>query len=374
MRFSLFKKREKPFLVLDIGTEAIKALLLKKENNKLVVLNHSIQYFEKYSVFEGNDFETEFIKKAILKSLEKIFKEKKELKKTPVLIGLPADVLKARIVSQLFKRDKESKISKSEERFIIKEVLSKSKKQISYKFAEEYGILANDIRWTNFKIAEVKVNGYPISNIYGCQGKDLEVNVLAVFLTKDYFEKIQRVFKSLDLKVSKIIHLGEIFQDSFSREIKNGLFIDVGGEITQAFLIENNNLKQVKEFELGGQEFSQGLSETLGIDQESARILKEKYANNLLTEQVKLKIKEILFSEKKIWQQHLENTIKGTKASSEAWIFGGSSLLPEIRESIRRAKIIYPKSLKNIKDPIKSLKSPQYITSLLIARYGQEIL
>jgi len=116
------------------------------------------------------------------------------------------------------------------------------------------------------------------------------------------------------------------------------------------------------------------LSENLGIDQESARILKEKYANNLLTEQVKLKIKEILSSEKKIWQQYLENTIKGTKASSEVWIFGGSSLLPEVRESIRRAKIIYPKSLKNIKDPLKNLKSPQYITSLLIARYGQEIL
>lgn len=374
MRFSFLKKREKPFLVLDIGTEAVKALLLKKENDKLVVLNHTIEYFEKYGVFESNDFETEFIKKAISKSIKKIFKEKKELKKTPVLIGLPANVLRARIVSQLFKRDKESKISKSEERIIIKRVLNKSKKQVSYNFAQKYGILADDIKWINFKLAEVKVNGYPISDIYGCQGKDLEINVLAVFLTKDYFEKIQRTLKSLNLKAFKIIHLAEIFQDSFSQKVKNGFFVDIGGEITQTFLIKNSNLKQVKEFESGGQEFSQELSETLGIDQESARILKEKYANNLLTEKVKLKIKEMLVSEKKIWQQYLENTIKGTKASSDTWIFGGSSLLPEIRESVRGSKIIYPKSLKNIKDPLKSLKSPQYITPLLIARYGQEIL
>jgi len=235
MRFSFLKKRENPFLVLDIGTEAIKALLLKKENDKFVVLNHSIEYFEKYSVFEGNDFETAFIKKAILRSLEKIFKEKKEIKKTPVLIGLPGNILRAKIVSQSFRRDRESKISKSEERFIIREVLNKSKKKISYNFTEKYGILASDIHWTNFKIAEVKVNGYPISDIRGCQGKDLEVNVLAVFLTKDYFEKIQKVFKDLNLKISKIIHLGEIFQDSFSQKVKNGLFIDIGGEISQAF-------------------------------------------------------------------------------------------------------------------------------------------
>jgi len=374
MRFSLFKKREKPFLVLDIGTEAVKALLLKKENDKLVVLNNSLQYFKKYSIFESNDFEAEFIKKAISKSLEKIFKEKKNLKNIPVLVSLPADILKAKIISQCFKRDKESKISKSEERSIVKEILSKSKKQISYKFAQKYGILKNDIHWTNFKIAEVKVNGYPISDIQGCQGKDLEINVLAIFLAKDYFEKVKRIFESLNLKIFKIIHLAEIFQDNFYKGIKNGLFIDIGGEITQAFLIENSNLKQLKSFEFGGQEFSQELSETLGIDQESARSLKERYANNLLTEKVRIKIKEMLVSEKKIWQQYLENVIRGTKITSDTWIFGGSSLLPEIRESIRRSKIIYPKSLKNIKDPIKSLKGPQYITALLIARYGQEIL
>ena len=374
MRFSLFKKREKPFLVLDIGTEAVKALLLKKENSKLVVLNHGLQYFEKYSVFNSNDFETEFVKKAISKSIKQIFKEKKDLKGISILLGLPANILRAKIISQSFKRDKESKISKSEERFIIKEVLNKSKKQISYKFAQKYGILANEIHWTNFKVTEIKAKGYPISDIYGCEGKDLEINVLAIFLAKNYFEKIQIIFKDLDLKIAKIIHLAEIFQNNLSQEIKKGLFIDIGGEITQAFLIENSNLKQVREFQFGGQEFSEKLSESLGIDQESARILKEKYADNLLTEKVKAKIEEMLLSEKKIWQQYLEVLIKKTEASSDAWIFGGSSLLPEVRECLRRAKIIYPKSLKNIKDPIKSLKGPQYITALLIARYGQEIL
>ena len=48
--------------------------------------------------------------------------------------------------------------------------------------------------------------------------------------------------------------------------------------------------------------------------------------------------------------------------------------MPEIKESIKYSKIIRPKNLKYIKDPTKNLKSPQYIPSLLIARYAREIL
>jgi hypothetical protein len=64
--FGINKKKEKLFLVLDIGTEAIKGLVCllannpsrrlwqagKRENNKMVVLGASTQYFERYGVFE----------------------------------------------------------------------------------------------------------------------------------------------------------------------------------------------------------------------------------------------------------------------------------------------------------------------------------
>ena len=48
MEFNFWKKKDKPFLVLDIGTEAVKALVVKKSNNSVVVMANSLQYFEQY--------------------------------------------------------------------------------------------------------------------------------------------------------------------------------------------------------------------------------------------------------------------------------------------------------------------------------------
>jgi len=374
MRFSFFKKREKPFLVLDIGTEAIKVLFLEKKNKELIVLNYNLCYLEKYGISNSDDLETEFIKRGVVSSLETIKEKERDLKNSPVLLSLPPNILKAKIVSQFYKRDNDLRISKKEEKFIVKQVLNKTKKQVSAQFAKESGILPDDIQWINFNIVEFKVNGYPVSGLYGCQEKDLEISTLVIFLPRYYFKKIQRIFEDLNLKISKIVHLGEIFQNSFSRKIKNGTFIDLGGKYIQGFSIKNNNLNQISDFEIGGEDFTQRLSETLGIDHDSARLLKEKYGSNLLTPEVKIRIREIFSPEKKIIQQYLEIMFKKIKPSSRLYIFGGGSLMPEIKESIKYSKIVRPKDLKYIKDPTKNLKSPQYTPSLLIARYVKEIL
>src|SRR4030042_6703075 len=108
MVFNIFrKKKDKFFLVLDIGTEAVKALFAKKNNDGIVVLGVDIQYFEKYGVSNGGgkDFEAEIIKKAISKALDNLKiaagQARKDLKKLPVLVGLPANILKARVVCQV---------------------------------------------------------------------------------------------------------------------------------------------------------------------------------------------------------------------------------------------------------------------------------
>ena len=321
MRFSFFKKKEKPFLVLDIGTEAIKALLLEKKDKELIVLNHGLYYLEEYGVFNSNDFETEFIKRGIVNSLEAITKGEKDLKNLPVLLSLPPNILKAEIVFQFYKRDNNLKVSKKEEKFIIKQVLNKSKKQVSARFAEKSGILSDDIHWINFSVVEIKVNGYPVSDLCGCREKDLEISVLTVFLPKYYFKKIQRIFEDLNLKISKIVHLVEIFKNNLNQKMKNGTFIDLGGKFTQGFSIKDNNLKQISSFETGGEDFTQRLSEVLGIDHDSARLLKEKYVGDLLTQEVKAKVREIFSPEKKIFQQYLQSMFKKIKSSSYVYIW-----------------------------------------------------
>jgi len=393
MEFNFFgtkRKKEKLFLVLDVGTEAVKGLICKKENSKMVVLGASTQYFERYGVFDGRDFETDVIKRAILKTI------KQGWEKLPVLVGLPPNILKGRIVWKFFKRDNpKKKISKGEQELIYQQVFKEAQKEIFQRFTKEFGILAGDIQWITQKILEIKIDGYPVSELQGYDGKDLDIKILATFLQKYYFENIKKIFEDLQLKIFKIIHLAESLPLVSGDKIGDGIFLDVGGQTTQIFLVKGDNLEQVNEFGTGGKVFSQELSEILGIDEESARTLKERYANKLLSSGGEKRIKEMFLEEKRTWYKDLKQSLPREFFPSTIFLFGGGSLLPEIQEVLKengiRVKFIYPKDLKDIdpvrgykdkvraqdkrtsngvEDTIKNLKSPQYIPSLLIFKHA----
>lgn len=368
-------KKDKFFLVLDVGTEAVKGLICKKENSKIVVLGASTQYFERYGVFDGRDFETDVIKRAILKTIKETHQnlgtQRQNCKKWLVLVGLPPNILKGRIVWKSFKRDNsKKKISKGEQELIYQQVFKEAQKEISQRFTKEFGILAGDIHWITQKILEIKIDGYPVSELQGYDGKDLDIKILATFLPKYYFENIKKIFGDLQLKVFKITHLAENLPLVLEDKIGDGIFLDVGGQATQIFLVKGGNLKQVNEFETGGKVFSQELSEILGIDEESARALKERYTNKLLSPEAEKRIKEMFLEEKRTWYEDLKQSLPKEFFPSTIFLFGGGSLLPEIQEVLKengiRVKFIYPKDLKDIEDTIKNLKSSQYVPSLLI--------
>lgn len=370
--FGTKRKKEKLFLVLDIGTEAVKALVYRKDNSEIAILGAATQYFERYGLFNGKIFEVNVIKKSVLKAIEQVQSQGQNLKKLPVLLTLGPDILKARVSLQSFEQDKrlKSKISKTQEKAIFQQVLKKAQEEIYQRFSKESGILSKDIEMISLRILEMKINGYSVSKLQGYIGKDLEIRVLATFLLKHYLESIKRIFADLELKIFKIVHSAESLSFTFSgEEVKDGVFFDIGGDISQFFLVKRGSLEQINELRVGGKAFSQKISDALGIDEESARILKERYANKLLSREVGQRIRKILLLEKRAWQQDLELKI-GRINSSNIQLFGGASLLPEIQELLSGAKIIYPKDFKNIKDKTKSLKNPQYIPCLLTCYYG----
>jgi len=229
--------------------------------------------------------------------------------------------------------------------------------------------LPKDINWISFNILNIKVDGYSVRWVQGYNGRELKFKILVIFSPKYYFESAQKILESLKLRVSKIIHLTEVLPVVFGEKISDGIFIDVGGRISQIFLIKNEELMQFRELEKGGEIFTQKLSETLGIDIESARIFKEKYASKQLSPESEQRIREIFLKEKRTWYESLDIF------SSPIFLFGGASLLPEIRETPGESKVFYPKDLSNIEDATNKINVPQYTPSLLIAQfYGKEIL
>lgn len=419
------KKREEKFLLaLDIGTEAVKAIIFQKSDDKIYVLANSLQYFEKYGVFSGRYSEKNIIKNTIEKTIDGLrenlsfsfisadLKNKiKEQKRWEVLVGISPDKFKGRIVFQEFLRQKPSqKISKEEENIVCQEVIKKAQEEISKKFAPKLGILPGDIYLNSTKILEVKIDGYNVPALCGYEGKNLRFRILVTFLSKYYLEDIQEIFKEqpfgesafgwtrsfgatksasrpVGFKIIKVVHPAEVL---YYKE-ENGIFIDIGGSITQFFLIEDGSPQEINEFDVGGKFFSEKLSQNFGIDEDTAKALKEEYSDKLLSIEAFQKIKKIFHDGQKNWYLNLKEKIGRMEPerlfSSDIYIFGGGSLLPDIKDVLEegtilsskepaipdtpKIKIIYPKDLKNIENLSVGLKSPQNIPTLLICQYAQ---
>ncbi|KKQ96742.1 MAG: hypothetical protein A3F95_00830 [Candidatus Nealsonbacteria bacterium RIFCSPLOWO2_12_FULL_39_31] len=383
------RKERNFFWVLDIGTEAIKTLICKKEENRIIILGADLQYFDDHTFFGGQDSAEVILKKAILKSIEGALqrfsiasknKAGDHWKKWPIFLGLPSDILKARIFRYLFeKQNPKEKISKSEDQLIRKKCFEAAKDEISAKFTEETGILAKDIRWLRLGISERKIEGYQASDIIGLSGKELSFKVLAVFLGESYLRNIERILMGIGLKISKIAHISENLFSLQDIEMLDNIVFDAGGDIVQFFLFKNGELETINEFKIGGRIFSQKLSDVLGVSEELARNLKEKYSNNGLNSRASERIKEIFGIEKGYWKENLNSGLKNMDWEglfpANVFIFGGGGKIPEIKDILSdvfnqpfgKSKIIYPKDLSGFECYAKILDNPQYTPSLLIA-------
>lgn len=393
MKFPLsFPKRKKAkeqcFLVLDIGTESVKTLIFKREGLKNIILSTSLEYLNKFSIFDSRDFETDVIKKAISKVLQNIVPQNlkgKSLKDLSVILGLPANILQGRVVSQVFGRENPKKIiEQKEEKTISQVILKETQKKILENIAQKKGILPQDIQLLSLKILEIKIDGYQVPGLLGYEGKNLQFRILVIFLPKYYLQNIRNIIEAVGLENVNIVHEAQGLLN-YVGEKPDGIFLDLGGETTQIFLVKGGMLSKINEFNIGGRAFSQALSERLGLDELSCRTLKERYSKKDLSLESQERIREILWPYCQSWFGTLQEKLKETCSllPETIFLFGGGSLLPEIREVLKegkwqdfsfpnkpQVKFLYPKDLKRIEDKTKNLKSPQDV-SLLLSCYAE---
>ncbi len=393
MSFSFLKRAgKKDFLVLDIGTETVKALIFEKIGEKNTLLAASLEYFDNFDLFDSKNFEAESIKETISRAIQSL--GAKELPEN-IFLGLPAAILKGKIFFQSFGRKKSKEpINDKEAELISQEVLKNTKRTISQQAASESGILPKDIHFISLKILEIKIDGYEVPTLQGYNGENLVFRILIIFTLKDYFKNVERIAQAFNFKNFEILHLAEGLSKIQLPTSENSIFLDIGGETTQIFLIKDGKLERIKEFEAGGKDFSRALSQTLGLRENEGRELKERYSKKLLSIETKNRISEILVKPQKEWYENLKARIKEINLKgllpSIFFIFGGGSLLPGIQEILENGdwenfrfvnkpetKLICPKdcypplNLKEEKLLTFVMGNSQYTSSFLIYYAGK---
>jgi cell division protein FtsA len=359
MELKFGKKKEYPFLVLDIGTEAVKAVVVQKDKEKVNILKSSLQYLRDEGIFDKGFSEEEFEMEKIKRAVAAAQKDLLIKNSLPVVLTLNPRILRAEVVDGISMRDKrEKKISKKEKKIIYKYILKAAEDDVSKLLLEKSGILGKDINFLSAEIIDKEIEGYKVSDIQNYQGKNLVFKTLVVFIIDSYFKRLLKALKGLGLNVVKTVHLAQ----AVSLVFKDGALFDVGGEAVQLFFIKSGVLESIELFDRGGSDFTERIFDVLAIDKEEARRLKENYSEGSLTPETENRIKEIFSNEKKVWRDIFKRNDR-----SSVFLFGGGSSLPEIKEMFKRKQLVDVKSLEMVQDISKKTKSPQFVASILIS-------
>jgi len=380
MKFSFKNKERRVLGVLDIGSASVKFLIIKKEKpsssilqktgKKIIILGKGLKDYERFGVFDGREFEQEVMKNAILGAVEEAEKEA-GLEAREVILGLPAHIFKARIVNQELKRESSRKpVDKQEKEKICQKVLKEAEKKGSEEFARESGILPQEICFLSKQILQIKIDGYEVSEMLGFEGRVFEFKTLVTFLPKYYFENIKKLIEICGLSIFKITHEVE-GQICFFTKTENTLYLDIGSDFTQMFLVKNGVLNAVLEFGVGGRNFSQALSHKFGLFPKEANGLLWRYQRSLLKEETRARLREVFLREAQNWFYNLDDKLKHKFSFENIFYFGGAAYYPEIEDVLEKnyglpLKIIEYKDFPNLEDKSKIKRSLQFIPTLFL--------
>lgn len=326
----MLKKDKDKFLLLDFGRGSIKGIIFQPIKEKIKILNFQEEKIQKYSIFNGKDFEIDIIKKPAEKVINQLGKKEEILKLSKILF-FPPDILRAEIFNLSFKRErKDKKIEKEEGRKIHQFILNETERKLFKKEGNQIEILKK-------KVLIEKISGYKVPLILGFRNGELSFKVLVIFYSQTYSNFFKKIKKNLGLENSKIFHPVESLINLIKRKSleNNQVFIDIGEKNTLISFFKEKEIESIINFPLGGLDFTKELSKILILKENEAEILKENFSQKKLSPNTEMKLKKIFQSPLNLWLKNFREKV-GINLFANFYLFGGGSLFPLIKEELER--------------------------------------
>lgn len=387
------EKTDKPnlFLVLDIGTEFVKALACEAQENKAVVhgagkIHQSLGDMQSGAVMDiGGVIEN--CGKAIEQAIQTAEGYPKE-----VIIGIAGELVKGVTSRNTYVRtESHTKIDLAELKNIIHKVQWKSFEETRSQLAYETGYNEIDIKLVNSAIVDVRIDGYRVTNPIGFQGKEVQISIFNAFAPLMHYGALQTIAAELDLNLLTITaepYAVARCLENENAEPTNAIFIDIGGGTTDIAVVRNGTLEGTKMFTLGGRAFTKRIASHLNISFNEAEEIKLAYSLSKLEKQSEKIVREAMESDAEVWLSGIAFTLSEFHnldlLPSKIFLCGGGCKLPEIKEALETKEwarelpfsrppeitILHPKQIGAVRDATKLLNNPEDITPLALANVG----
>src|SRR3990167_7208523 len=292
------------FLVLDIGTDVVKALVCEAEGSRAKVLGVGRKQQKLGDMQSG--VVTDIA--SVIGNCHTAIREAENMagvSTKKMILGISGELVKgATITTSYIRRDANSKIDLSELKNIVHKVQWRAFDQVRAQLADETGYSEIDVKLVNAAIVDVRIDGYKVNNPIGFQGKEVTLSIFNAFAPLVHYGALQTIAAEIDMDLLAIMAEPYALTRSLGHEDGGqfgAIFIDVGGGTTDVAVVRDGVVEGTKMFTLGGRIFTKRLSQNLNIAFKEAEEIKILYSEDKLERQSHKIVREAMQSDCDVW-------------------------------------------------------------------------
>jgi cell division protein FtsA len=383
-------------VALDIGTEFVKALIGKVEDGQIEIIGVGRARQKLSDIQAGAIADIGGVVENCDDALNEAEKQA-GVSVRSAIIGIAGELVKGTTTTvRVSRKQPEKSLDVAEVERIVKLVQERAEAKAKKQLAWELGGKNIDVRLVNSALVGIEIDGYPVTNPIGFQGRDVVVQLYTAFAPLIHIGALERVAEQLDLDLVAVAAepfavARSVIGDDQSASL-SAILMDVGGGTTDIAVIDDGGVQGTKMFGIGGRAYTRGVERDLGVEFETAEQLKLGLSDNKVPQRQVPAVEAALGKILDVWMSGVELGLgEFTKLDHLPHRLllcgGGSSLellmnrlhdsdwythLPFTRKPI--VQYINPDQVVGITDKTGKVTDHTFITAMGLLRVGLDTL
>lgn len=386
-------KGEKFLVALDIGTEFVKALIGKVNNDgtiDIVGVGRRHQALSDMQAGAISDIA------AVVQNCDQALSDAEAqagVSERQTIIGIAGELVKGTTTTiRVARKSADQSIDIEEMERIIHLVQQRAEIKAKKQLAWEMGGKEVAIRLVNSAIVNLEIDGYPVTNPIGFQGQYVVVQLYTAFAPMIHIGALEKTAEELDLELLSVAAepfavARAVIGDRQNQNL-SAILMDVGGGTTDIAVIDEGGVQGTEMFGIGGRAYTHAVEREAGVSFDQAETLKISFGANQLPPQKRPAVEAALSRTADVWINGIELALsefsKLDNLPHRMFLCGGGASLDMLMEKLEgdnwyknlpltrkpSVHLIRPEQVVGIKDTTGKITDHTYITAMGLLRVG----
>lgn len=390
------KVDEKYVVAIDIGTEFVKALIARLDDDQLEIVGVGRKRQDISDMHSGAIADISGVVRNCEEALSAA-EDQAGLQAQRAVIGIAGELVKGVTNTIRYRRPQPDRpLDAAEMEFIIEKVQERAQIKAQRQIALETGNEEVEVKLVNSALVSIHIDGYKVSNPIGFQGKDVAVQIYTAFAPMVHIGALERVADELALDlvavaaepfaVSRSV-LGTDASSSFT-----AILADVGGGTTDIAVVNDGGVEGTKMFGIGGRSFTRTMATDMDLSYDDAEKLKVHLDNTGVKASVKKDAEKAIDKTLDVWLAGVDLALGEFESvdhlPSRILLCGGGASLGALVEALetrewykdlpftKRPTVhhIKPEDVVGITDTTGTVNDHTFITAMGLLRVGYDTI